>query len=111
MYYDTPDRRRYRKGRLRAGVIRSPRARPTAGAPVSRSHCLTFLGPAPAAMVVMEACGSAHYWARRIVQLGHRVVLLPPHHVRPYVKRNKTDPADAKGMLEAVATERSARCR
>jgi transposase len=53
----------------------------------------------------MEACGSAHYWARRIEQLGHGVVLLPPHQVRPYVKRNKTDRTDAKGILEASRNE------
>jgi transposase len=55
--------------------------------------------------VVMEACGSAHHWARRIEQLGHQVVLLPPHQVRPYVKRNKTDRTDAKGILEASRNE------
>jgi transposase len=49
----------------------------------------------------MEACGSAHYWGRRIQDLGHRVLLLPPHHVRPYVQRNKTDRTDTKGLLEA----------
>ena len=49
----------------------------------------------------MEACGSAHYWAREIQKLGHQVVLLPPHHVRPYIRRNKTDRTDAKGILEA----------
>jgi transposase len=49
----------------------------------------------------MEACGSAHYWGREFQKLGHRVVLLPPHQVRPYVRRNKTDRTDAKGILEA----------
>ena len=53
----------------------------------------------------MEACGSAHYWGRRIEQLGHRVVLLPPHQVRPYIRRNKTDRTDAKGILEASRNE------
>ncbi len=53
----------------------------------------------------MEACGSAHYWGRRIEALGHRVVLLPPHHVRPYVRGNKTDRTDAKGILEASRNE------
>jgi len=66
-----------------------------------RAQFLEFFAQQPAATVVMEACGSAHYWARRIEQLGHRVVLLPPHLVRPYVKRNKTDRNDAKGILEA----------
>ena len=70
-----------------------------------RAQFLTFFAQHPAATVVMEACGSAHYWGRRIEQLGHRVVLLPPHHVRPYVRRNKTDRTDAKGILEASRNE------
>lgn len=52
--------------------------------------------------IVMEACGSAHYWARRFERMGHRVTLLPAHDVRPYVRRNKTDRTDAAGMLEAL---------
>lgn len=52
--------------------------------------------------VVMEACGSAHHWARRFEALGHRVTLLPAHQVRPYVLRRKTDRTDADGLLEAV---------
>lgn len=55
--------------------------------------------------VVMEACGTAHFWGREARVHGHRVVLLPPHAVRPYVPRNKTDGADAKGLLEAVRNE------
>jgi len=51
--------------------------------------------------VVMEACSSAHYWARRFVRLGHTVRLLPARDVRPYVRRNKTDRTDAAGLLEA----------
>ena len=66
-----------------------------------RNQFLPFLAQMPAGTVVMEACGSAHYWARRIQELGHKVVLLPPHQVRPYVTRNKTDRTDAKGILEA----------
>jgi transposase len=49
----------------------------------------------------MEACGSAHFWARKIESLGHQVVLLPPAQVRPYVLRNKTDRTDTRGILEA----------
>ena len=49
----------------------------------------------------MEACGSAHYWARQFQGFGHDVKLLPPLYVRPYVQRSKTDRADVKGMLEA----------
>jgi transposase len=70
-----------------------------------RSQFVDFFAQQPAATVVMEACGSAHYWGRRIELLGHRVLLLPPHHVRPYVRRNKTDRADAKGILEASRNE------
>jgi transposase len=66
-----------------------------------RAQFLPFMAQQPMATVVMEACGSAHYWAREIQKLGHRVVLLPPHHVRPYIRRNKTDRTDAKGILEA----------
>jgi transposase len=55
--------------------------------------------------VVMEACGSAHYWARRFERVGHHVELLPAHDVRPYVRRNKTDRTDAAGLLEAARCE------
>jgi transposase len=68
---------------------------------LSRASFLAFFAQLPAATVIMEACGSAHFWARRLQQVGHEVVLLPPHQVRPYVTRNKTDRTDAKGILEA----------
>lgn len=68
---------------------------------LSRAVFSLFFAQLPAATVVMEACGSAHFWARQIEELGHTVVLLPPHQVRPYVTRNKTDRTDAKGILEA----------
>jgi len=70
-----------------------------------RSQFLAFFAQQPAANVIMEACGSAHFWGRRIEQLGHRVTLLPPHQVRPYVRRNKTDRTDTKGILEASRNE------
>jgi len=47
----------------------------------------------------------AHHWGGRLGEMGHGVVLLPPHRVRPYVTRNKTDRADAKGILEAYRNE------
>jgi transposase len=53
----------------------------------------------------MEACGMAHHWGRELQTQGHRVVLLPPHAVRPYVPRNKTDRTDAKGILEAFRNQ------
>ena len=68
--------------------------------PRRREFLETFAQLAPAT-VVMEACGSAHYWARRLEQLGHVVVLLPPQYVRPYVLRNKTDRTDVDALLEA----------
>jgi transposase len=51
--------------------------------------------------VIMEACGTAHHWARRFIDMKHRVSLLPPHYVRAYVRRDKTDRADATALLEA----------
>ena len=53
-------------------------------------------------LVGMEACGSAHYWAREIVKLGHSVKLMPPKYVKAYVKRGKTDAGDAAAICEAV---------
>ena len=50
----------------------------------------------------MEACGSAHYWAREITKLGHTVKLMPPKYVKAYVKRGKTDAIDAAAICEAV---------
>ena len=50
----------------------------------------------------MEACASAHYWAREIQALGHEVRLIPPQYVRPFVKTNKNDAADAEAICEAV---------
>lgn len=70
-----------------------------------RSQFLAFMAQQPQATVVMEACGSAHHWGRKLQALGHEVVLLPPHHVRPYVRGNKTDRTDAKGILEASRNE------
>jgi hypothetical protein len=55
----------------------------------------------PPLRIVMEACGSAHHWARRFVRQGHAVRLLPASDVRPYVRGNKTDRNDASGILEA----------
>lgn len=69
---------------------------------LSRGQFERFLSRGEPATVVMEACGTAHFWGRCAERAGHRVVLLPPHAVRPYVLRNKTDGADAKALLEAV---------
>lgn len=72
---------------------------------LQRSEVLTFFSQQPAATVVLEACGSASYWAREIEKLGHHAVLLPPQHVRRYRSGNKTDRADAKALLEAFRNE------
>src|SRR2546427_3572831 len=72
---------------------------------LSRQRFQRFLAERPPATVVMEACGSAHHWARQAQAHGHRAVLVPPHVVRPYVLRNKTDRTDAKGLLEAFRNE------
>ena len=72
---------------------------------LSRAQFQRFLADHAPATVVMEACGTAHFWGRAAGARGHRVVLLPPHAVRPYVLRNKTDGADAKGLLEALRNE------
>lgn len=72
---------------------------------LSRGQFSRFLATRAPATVVMEACGTAHFWGRYAQARGHRVLLMPPHAVRPYVLRNKTDGADAKGLLEAVRNE------
>jgi transposase len=72
---------------------------------LSRSQFARLLAMSPPATLLMEACGTAHFWGRQAAASGHRVVLLPPHAVRPYVPRNKTDRADATALLEAVRNE------
>lgn len=72
---------------------------------LQRSEVLPFFAQQPAATVLLEACGSASFWAREIEKLGHRAVLLPPAHVRRYRTRNKTDRADAKALLEAFRND------
>ena len=72
---------------------------------LTRERFHRFLAEQPAALVLMEACGSAHHWARHAQACGHRAILVPPHVVRPYVLRNKTDRSDAKGLLEACRNE------
>jgi transposase len=67
-----------------------------------RSQVLDFFRKLPRCLVGMEACGSAHYWAREIAALGHDVKMIPPIYVKAYVKRSKTDAADAEAICEAV---------
>ena len=56
---------------------------------LSRQSFLKFMAELPPAAVVMEACGSAHYWAREMIRLGHEVKLMPAQYVKPYVKRGE----------------------
>ena len=67
-----------------------------------RGKVLEFFATLPACLVGLEACGAAHYWARELTRLGHEVRLMPPQYVRPYVKTNKHDAADAEACCEAV---------
>lgn len=77
----------------------------TSSTRLSRSQFLPFFAERKPALVLLEACGTAHHSGRKIQELGHQVLLLPPSHVRPYVQRNKTDRNDAKGLLEAHRNE------
>jgi transposase len=70
-----------------------------------RSQLPLFFAQYPSAQIVMEACGTASYWGRKFEAMGHQVVLLPPSQVHPYVRRNKTDHADAKALLEALRND------
>jgi len=72
---------------------------------ITRKGFLRFFAERKPALILLEACGTAHFWAREIQQLGHQVLLLPPGDVRRYVRRNKTDSSDAKGLLEAHRNE------
>jgi transposase len=67
-----------------------------------RGEVLAFFAKLPPCLVGMEACATAHYWGRELIKLGHTVKLMPPAYVRPYVKRGKTDAADAEAIAEAV---------
>jgi transposase len=69
---------------------------------LARAELIAFFTKQPPCLVGMEACSSAHHWARELVRLGHEVRLIPPQYVKPYVKRNKTDAADAEAICEAV---------
>jgi transposase len=67
-----------------------------------RSQMLAFFEALPPCLIGMEACATAHYWARELTKLGHQVRLMPAKDVKAYVKRNKNDAADAEAICEAV---------
>ncbi len=68
-----------------------------------RQQVAEFFAKLPVCLVGMEACGSAHHWARKLGALGHTVRLIAPQFVKPYVKSNKNDAADAEAICEAVS--------
>lgn len=69
---------------------------------LTRSRMLAFFAKKAPCLVGLEACGSAHHWGRELSLLGHEVRLIPPSYVKPYVKRQKNDAADAEAICEAV---------
>jgi transposase len=69
---------------------------------LSRSRVLAFFEAQPRCVVAMEACASAHHWGRELAELGHTVRLIPPAYVKPFVKRQKNDEADAEAICEAA---------
>ena len=70
---------------------------------LKRDQVASFFANLPACLIGMEACGSAHYWARKLQSFGHKVKLMAPQFVKPYVKTNKNDVADAEAICEAVS--------
>ena len=70
---------------------------------LQRSEVLAFFKALPSCLVGIEACGTAHYWAREIRELGHEVRLMPPSYVAAYVKRGKTDAADAAARCDFLS--------
>jgi transposase len=69
---------------------------------LKRRYVLAFFQKLHPCLVGIEACGSSHHWSRQLKALGHNVRLMPPAYVKPYVKRQKNDAADAEAICEAV---------
>ncbi len=69
---------------------------------ITRPKLLGFLAAHAPCTIAMEACAGAHYWAREIAKLGHSMRLIPPVYVKPFVKRQKNDAANAKAICEAA---------
>jgi transposase len=70
---------------------------------LSRIKVLAFFSELKPSLIGMEACGSAHFWARELSQMGHEVYLIPPSYIKPYVKRGKNDAVDAEAICEAMS--------
>jgi len=77
--------------------------RPVLRRELKRSQMESFFGKQPPTEVVLEACGGSHYWGRLLSKLGHRVRLIPPQYVKPFVKRAKNDRNDAEAIREAAS--------
>jgi transposase len=73
---------------------------------LQRAEVVSFFAALPPCLVGMEACATAHHWARLIGKSGHQVRLIPPSYVKPYVRRSKTDAADAEAICEAAGRPR-----
>src|SRR6056297_1514996 len=69
---------------------------------LSRPQFARFMADHPPCLVAMEACASAHHWAREMARKGHEVRLIAPHYVKPFIKRQKNDAADAEAIVEAA---------
>jgi transposase len=69
---------------------------------LSRGRLLTFIASIPRCIIAMEACAGAHYWGREFASIGHEVRLIAPIYVRPFIKRQKNDAADAEAIVEAA---------
>jgi transposase len=70
---------------------------------ITRARILEFFAKQPRCLVALEACGSSRHWARPLSALGHEVRLIPPTYVKPFLKRQKNDAADAEGDLRSSA--------
>ena len=69
---------------------------------IRRNKLLEFFASLPPCLIGLEACGSAHYWARELIKLGHDARMMPPAYVKPYIRRQKNDASDALAICEVV---------
>jgi transposase len=81
----------------------SEEGEPPVSRKLTRSKLREFFAQIEPCLVGMEACGSAHYWARELRSMGHTTLLIPPTYVKPYVKRGKNDAVDAEAICEAMS--------